>query len=364
MTTETIYEVRPEDWWSTVGHFADANYQQLAAYIQRLAARDGAQVRLVTVNDGATVLGASAVRIKRIPVLGKGIAYIAGGPLTRLRGEPFDPARFARVCAALRREFTERGGHILRIAAPLTGDAGREACEEAMTGAGFGRAEQAPYRTFLIDLARPLEEVNESFSRYWRRNLRRGQGNGHEVRFEQEPEAFDPLIELHEALMARKGFSTNLDTRFYKAVQEQLPPGQRLVASRCLGGDGELLSTIVLSELGDTSVGIIGATADAGAKSYASYSLFWSIISRAHERGLKWFDLGGIDPAENESVFKFKSGMRGIDVTAPGPFEATPGALTTRLVGMAERARRKMRQPKAAAAAAPTDGGEGDDGEA
>ncbi|MHC4711620.1 MAG: GNAT family N-acetyltransferase [Planctomycetota bacterium] len=44
----------------------------------------------------------------------------------------------------------------------------------------------------------------------------------------------------------------------------------------------------------------------------------------AHERGLWYYDLGGIDPEGNVGVYNFKKGLRGLELWAPGPFESVP----------------------------------------
>ena len=67
------------------------------------------------------------------------------------------------------------------------------------------------------------------------------------------------------------------------------------------------------------------------------YTLQWRAAQHLKELGLRWYDLGGIDPDGNEGVYRFKSGMARIDVTAPGPFECGPGGVRRSLVAVAEK---------------------------
>src|SRR5262249_22549862 len=97
---------------------------------------------------------------------------------------------------------------------------------------------------------------------------------------------------------------------------------------------------------GDTCVYLLGATSPAALKCKAAYVLQWNTIRLAHERGLTWYDLGGVDPNENPRVFHFKEGMSGADRTAPGPFEATPKGLRGRMTLSSERLYKKLRERK------------------
>jgi ribosomal protein S18 acetylase RimI-like enzyme len=51
---------------------------------------------------------------------------------------------------------------------------------------------------------------------------------------------------------------------------------------------------------------------------------------------MRYYDLGGIDPAGNVGVYNFKKGLRGLDLSAPGPFEMVPSILKGALTHGAE----------------------------
>ena len=48
-----------------------------------MARRAGASVLFLTVRDGDRLLGAASVRLKTVPLLGRGVAYVSGGPMIR-----------------------------------------------------------------------------------------------------------------------------------------------------------------------------------------------------------------------------------------------------------------------------------------
>jgi hypothetical protein len=79
----------------------------------------------------------------------------------------------------------------------------------------------------------------------------------------------------------------------------------------------------------------------------------------AHLRGIRYYDLGGIDPQTRAGAYHFKKGLRGIDLWAPGPFESAPSALKAafthgaedlyRHLGLARRSRPSSPKPGVAA---------------
>jgi lipid II:glycine glycyltransferase (peptidoglycan interpeptide bridge formation enzyme) len=55
------------------------------------------------------------------------------------------------------------------------------------------------------------------------------------------------------------------------------------------------------------------------------------------------YDLGGVDEDENPGVYKFKQGMGGDEVIAPGPYECVADSLRGRLARAAEKAYRRVK---------------------
>ena len=67
----------------------------------------------------------------------------------------------------------------------------------------------------------------------------------------------------------------------------------------------------------------------------------------AKERGIAWYDLGGIDEKANPHGFEFKTRAGGMELAALGPFEARPrgarGAAAGGLISVAETLYRRIR---------------------
>lgn len=338
-----LSQVDSEQWRILTRRFRDFNYRGLCEYADACARRDGAASERVRLDVDGALIGAAEVRVRRLPVVGGGIAYISGGPFTR-QGEGEDACAFRSAVAALREEYALRRGLSLRIMAPLGEAAWNQQCASHLQEEGFTPARwPRPYRTLVVRADRPLDEIRESFSKNWRKNLRRGErAGGLSVRVATGDEPMSVVRRLHQKLVERKAFSVGLTGEFYASVQERLSDEDKFITI-LVEDHGEPHGFNLVSALGDTLVGILGATTSIGAKRYGAPLLEWAAVRLAHERGMRGYDLGGIDPVENEGVYNFKIGMRGDDLTAAGPFEYRPRGLLPAAVAAAEAAARRVR---------------------
>ncbi|MHC4613853.1 MAG: lipid II:glycine glycyltransferase FemX [Planctomycetota bacterium] len=305
--TDSIESVSLERWRTLAPRFLDYSYQQCWAYAQALALRHHAASEHVAIVSGAEVLGLASVRVRTAPVLKCGIAYIASGPLTR-RGWVSDIDRLGRCLRTLQEEYVERRGLVLRILAPLGSPEWNLAATAAFKEAGMTTTDRSrSYRTFLLDVSRTPDVIRTGCSKYWRRNLRRADRAKFTVHIGTTPELFDPMRSLYEQLRRRKQFESALDADFYAGLQPQLDPGEQFTAG-LIEMDGEPVAGLVWSMLGDTCVPLLLAADESGLLSYAVYLLQWRSIVDAHERGMRYYDLGGIDPETNVGVYNFRGG--------------------------------------------------------
>ena len=156
-------------------------------------------------------------------------------------------------------------------------------------------------------------------------------------------ELMETFCELYRQLRLRKTFDVDQDEVFFSQVQAQLSESEKLFI-RIAKHDGTPVAGHVSSMLGDTCVYLLGASNQQALDLNASYLLQWHTIVEAKRRGLKWYDLGGIDPQGNPGVFRFKQRMGGEEVSFPGPFEAAPGGLARLWVRGGEQAYRWLRR--------------------
>lgn len=323
--TVSIQPVDRQTWQQLAPSFLDYNYRQLWDFGGACAQRVGAFNEHVAVYDGDELIGLADVRIKCIPFLKTGIAYINGGPLIRRNGDEDDNLnRLQITLTELVEVYVKQKKLVMRIQLPLAFDSWSGILNKTFMDIGFDVGTHLqPYRTFVVDLGLSLEVIRKQFLQKWRNCLNNSEKRNLTVKTGVNNHLFAEFISLFGELKQRKDFDVQLSPEFYTNVQDRLPEGERFYITIVCENDQPAAGHIG-SFLGDTSVYLLGATNRVGLQNKAAYLAQWSFIQEAKARGCRFYDLGGIDPDENPGVYRFKKGMGGIDVTAPGPFEYYP----------------------------------------
>jgi hypothetical protein len=330
------------EWIELTARFRDHNYRQCWDYAALMGERAGAAVEYVAVVQGGAPVGLASTRIKRVPGLGTGVAYVAGGPLVRIDGDGDPATRLEVALAALAREYCERRGMVLRVF-PTIGDGEWNVAQaQRFRAAGFSPAVDQPgYRTMLVDVERPLAEVRSSLAQKWRNCLNKADRAQIRVVEGGDPALFEQFFPLFDELIARKAFDVTLGADFYARLQSLLPEGERLhVAIAWV--DDQPAAGVVASIHGDTGVYLLGAANDIGRKVNAAYLLQWKVIEAVSAAGCRFYDLGGVDAEANPGVYKFKLGFGGEELAAAGPYELSPGRFRGAAVRNAEKAFRRL----------------------
>jgi lipid II:glycine glycyltransferase (peptidoglycan interpeptide bridge formation enzyme) len=146
----------------------------------------------------------------------------------------------------------------------------------------------------------------------------------------------------------RKQFDTSVDISEFRRIQERLPEKQRMRIMLCLHGD-EPIAGLVSSAIGDSAIYLLGATNESGRNLKAAYVMHWSMIQSLKEKQIRYYDLGGINPATNPGVYHFKCGFNGADVSHISPIVACDNKLSAVFVKLGQVARGGLRrvQPRA-----------------
>jgi hypothetical protein len=66
------------------------------------------------------------------------------------------------------------------------------------------------------------------------------------------------------------------------------------------------------------------------------------LIGWLKERGVRWYDLGGIDPEGNPGVYHFKKGFSGMDVSQISPLVASESVLSRGFANAGLALKRRM----------------------
>jgi len=311
--------------------FDDANIFQTAAYGE---VRWGAQnlSRLVLKRDGE-VAGMAQIRIIRPTPLKFGMAYLRWGPLWERRSRPFDSDAPIRLACAIEDEYVKKRRLYVSILPNAFAGSQRAADFQAAFSKFTleGNESVDTYRTFLVDLTGSLEELRCRFDKKWRNQLSRSERNQLTVISGHGSEAFRTFCVIYSQMRERKAFETTVDPEEFGRIQEALLESQRMHVLICQD-KGVPVAGLVASAMGDSAIYLLGATSDAGLNAKGAYLLQWALICRLKERGVKSYDLGGIDPEGNPGVYHFKRGLSGIDICQIKPLGASASPVSSGMV--------------------------------
>jgi lipid II:glycine glycyltransferase (peptidoglycan interpeptide bridge formation enzyme) len=321
----------PEEWSGMLDCFEDANIYQTWSYGAVRWGRKNLS-HLVLKRDG-DVVAMAQLRIVRPTKLNFGMAYLRWGPLCHRRGKELDAEVTARMADALREEYVGKRRLLLQILpnafvgtqrGTLFQSAFNSFTQEASTPANM-------YRTFVLDLTPPLDELRKNLDKKWRNQLTRSEKNGLTVIADTSTEAYGIFCRMYAQMLKRKAFETTVDIAEFERIQESLPESHRMRILIC-EQNGVPVAGIVASAMGDSGIYLLGATSDDGLNSKGAYLLQWTMIQWLKENGFKSYDLGGIDPEGNPGVYSFKKGFSGADVSQLSPFVACDNVVSSTLV--------------------------------
>ena len=171
--TVSLQSIDRESWQRLALSFLDYNYRQLWDFGTACAKRLGAFSDHVAIYCGPELIGLADIRVKRIPIVNTGIAYINGGPLVRRTdvGEQ-NAERLRTVLAELIEVYAKQQKLVLRIQPPLGHGSWDNLLNKVFLDLGFVVSNKLrAYRTFVVDLASPLEDIRKQLNQKWRNCL-------------------------------------------------------------------------------------------------------------------------------------------------------------------------------------------------
>jgi lipid II:glycine glycyltransferase (peptidoglycan interpeptide bridge formation enzyme) len=319
------------EWSELLDQFDDANIYQTAAY-GSVRWGEASLSRLVLKRDGEAVALAQ-FRIIRPTPLKFGMAYLRWGPLWEKRGNDPDPEIADRTAAAIREEYLHKRKLFVRILPNAFAGSARAALFQSAFSRFFGEHGGAGEtdRTLVLDLSFSLELLRSRLDKKWRNQLTRSEKNDLTVIQGQGPQEFQIFCEMYRQMRRRKSFGTRVDVDEFGRMQQILPESQRLQILICQE-KGVPVAGLVASAMGSSAIYLLGATSDRGLNAKGAYLLQWTLVRWLKQCGVRWYDLGGIDPEGNPGVYHFKKGMAGEDTCQIRPLTASESAVSSGLV--------------------------------
>jgi hypothetical protein len=334
--------VTPTEWSAMLDLFDDVNIYQTWSYGAIRWGRKNLS-HLVLKRQGE-VLGMAQLRIVRPTRFNFGMAYLRWGPLCHRRGSEPESEGVSRLARALHEEYVCKRGLLIQVLPNAFVGSPRAALFRSC----FSRFTQEPqtsanaYRTFILDLTRPLEELRRNLDKKWRNQLTRSEKNGLNLVAGNGTVEFRTFCRMYNQMLKRKAFATTVDIEEFGRLQEDLPDTHRMRILIC-EQDGRPIAGLVASAMGDSAIYLLGATSDDGLDAKGAYLLQWTLIQWLKESGFKWYDLGGIDPEGNPGVYSFKRGLSGTDVCQSAALVACNSVVSSAIVKASLATQRAVR---------------------
>lgn len=323
--------MHPDQWSHLLGLFDDANIYQTWSYGAVRWGQKNLNHLVLKRND--EVVAIAQIRIVRPTNLNFGMAYLRWGPLCHRHGSPCGLEVAEHMMHALQKEYVSKRKLLLKILPNAFEGSGRAQVFQS----AFSTFTQEPftaentYRTFILDLAPPLEELHRNLDKKWRNQLTRAEKNGLKIVMGTGTEEYGRFSEMYRQMQDRKTFETSVDIEEFAEIQANLPEVERMQILICMQNEVPVAG-IVASAMGDSAIYLLGATSDEGLNAKGSYLLQWTLIQWLKEKGVRWYDLGGIDPEKNPGVYHFKKGLSGTDFRQLTPFTACTSTISSAVV--------------------------------
>ena len=175
--------------------------------------------------------------------------------------------------------------------------------------------------SMFLDVSKDEEYLLSKLSKNWKRNLNRSINRKLDIKYWKNPDS-NKIYDLNIKLAESKGIdrlkiwpkSEIITNKILKAFDD------KIVMYRCLDNYGNTIAFRGYAYSSETALDLFSAAVDEGRKNYASYYLLWTLIKDARSKGIKYYDLNGIDGYEG-GVYNFKKGTGAKPIKYLGGFE-------------------------------------------
>lgn len=301
-----------ERWDGWLASFPDGHMRQSRAWARLKA---GGWRPLFTGHfEGGVPNALGLCLLRRAPLGAANLCWVNAGPVFR------DLTALRAYLEGLKAHLAAVGRPVLRINPDARSS---EELRQALGAAGFrpsaGRLDTG--LTAVLDLGLSEEALRAKLDRKWRNQLKSAEKRSPVVEFGRGPAFAARFLPLYEALQRRKKVSERLTTASLAAQEEALGGSMTYAVASCEGKDG---AAMVLWTFGARAWLSLAAADAHGLERQLPNFLYWRAALALKERGLREWDLAGVDPKGNWGVFNFKRGLAGETVERAGEWDWSP----------------------------------------
>jgi len=174
------------------------------------------------------------------------------------------------------------------------------------------------YKTVWLDLAADEASLRAGLKGKWRNILSKSERSAIALERDDRLRGLDFLLVRHEEDRRTRRYSAPSSKLMAAIIAFMAPRGEVLLLHAKL--EGRVIASVLVLIHGIAATYQIGWTSGAGRHHGAHHRLLWRAMLELKARGVRDFDLGGLNEESAEGVSRFKSGIGGRPSTLIGMF--------------------------------------------
>lgn len=220
-------------------------------------------------------------------------------------------AHFNAFCQRLSAEFPRRIGRKRRFIPEAKNS---EDIQKILKNAQFQRKNPHNYETLCINLQDYEENLLKNAKKNWKNALNKAKKSNLTVKWDLKSEDLGWFLQNYIQDRAQKGYD-GPSPKLITALAETFVPRGNFIIGSALINDKPIAAILIVCH-GSGATYQIGWSSGLGRKNNAHHLLLWEAITMLKQRGIKDFDLGGINDEAAKGVKQFKEGLAGKDKNA------------------------------------------------
>lgn len=184
---------------------------------------------------------------------------------------------------------------------------------------GFKRLEQPGYQTIWLDVSGNEEELRANLKQKWRNILNKSEKQGLTIEWDEKALYLPWMLTKYKADQDNKVYK-GPNLKVLQALGLAFSQTGQMIISRAVDDKGEAIAGILIFCHGLGATYQVGWSSDAGREKAAHNLLLWNAILKLGEKGIRDFDLGGVNDGSAKGIKKFKEGLGGETVTHLGHY--------------------------------------------
>lgn len=314
-------------WAVHLAEFSDQHYMQTWAWGDHRSHFGWRPIRYAAENESGKVVALVQFLVRGYPG-GVGIVWVPGGPIGEVAAWAETLLDAARKASDLR--------HIVLKMNVLRAYRAEDALVMRMYGWLRTTNPLTSGLSMLWDISREADARMAATTKNWRHNLKRSEKYGLTVERWDKPDVKE-ITALYAEMEQLKGLSEQVGERATESISRTL--GESLLVYRCLNEHGKMIALRACVLLGNQGWDLMAASGNVARKNYASYATLWGMVNECHARGVRYYDLAGVDPQSNKGVWDFKRGTGAEPLEYLGEWECASSELLRHAINFALKRR-------------------------